>query len=59
METVSAKFDVSMETVLHTIICKELKMRKICAKFVLSEDHKKRLCNDSREMVELINSSVY
>ena len=33
IETISAEFDVSVETV-HTIICEELKMRNICAKFV-------------------------
>ena len=33
IETISAEFDVSMGTV-HTIICEELKIRKICAKFV-------------------------
>ena len=33
IETVSAQFDVSVATV-HTIIREELKMRKICAKFV-------------------------
>ena len=33
METISAQFDVSVGTV-HTIIHEELKMRKICAKFV-------------------------
>ena len=33
IETISAQFDVSVETV-HTIIHEELKMRKICAKFV-------------------------
>ena len=33
IETISAQFDVSVRTV-HTIIRKELKMRKICAKFV-------------------------
>ena len=33
IETISAQFDVSMGTV-HTIIREELKMRKICAKFV-------------------------
>ena len=51
-------FDVSVGTV-HTIIREELKMRKICAKFVpraLREDQKERRCHDSREMVELINS---
>ena len=32
IETISAQFDVSVGTVL-TIICEELKMRKICAKF--------------------------
>ena len=58
IETISAQFDVSVETV-HTIIREELNMRKICAKFVprmLREDQKERRCHDSREMVELINS---
>ena len=58
IETISAQFDVSVGTV-HTIICEELKKRKICAKFVarvLREDQKKRRCHDSREMVELIIS---
>ena len=57
-ETTSALFDVSVGTV-HTIIRKELKMRKICAKFVprvLREDQKEKRSHDSREMVELINS---
>ena len=58
IETISAQFDVSVGTV-HTIIREELKMQKICAKFVprvLREDQKERRCHDSREMVELINS---
>ena len=58
IETISAQFDVSVETV-HTIIREELKMRKICVKFVpkvLREDQKERRCHDSKEMVELINS---
>ena len=58
IETISAQFDVSLGTV-HTIIHEELKMRKICAKFiprVLWEDPKKRRCHDSREMVKLVNS---
>ena len=58
IETISARFDVSVGTV-HTIIREELKMWKICAKFVprvLREDQKERRCHDSREMVELINS---
>ena len=58
IETISAQFYVSVGTV-HTIICKELKMLKICTKFVpkvLREDQKERRCHDSREMVELINS---
>ena len=58
IETISAQFDVSVGTV-HTIIHEELKMRKICTKFVprvLREDQKERHCHDSREMVELINS---
>ena len=57
-ETISAQFDVSVGTV-HTIIREELKMRKICAKFVprvLREDQKERPCHDSKEMPELINS---
>ena len=58
IETISAQFDVSVGTV-HTIIREELKMRKICAKFVprvLREDQKERCCHDSREIVELITS---
>ena len=58
IETISAQFDVSVGTV-HTIIREELKMQKICAKFVprvLREDQKERRCYDSREMIELINS---
>ena len=58
IETISAQFNVSVGTV-HTIIRKELKMLKICTKFVprvLREDQKERRCHDSREMVELINS---
>ena len=58
IETISAQFDVSVGTVL-TIIHEELKMLKICAKFVprlLREDHKERRCHDSRGMVQLINS---
>ena len=57
IETISAQFDVTVGTV-HTIIREELKMRKICAKFitrVLREDQKERRCHDSREMIELIN----
>ena len=44
IETISTQFDVSVGTV-HPIIRKELKMRKICAKFVtrvLREDQKER-----------------
>ena len=58
IETIRAQFDISLGTI-HTIILEELKMRKICAKFVprvLREDQKERRCHDSREMVELINS---
>ena len=57
-ETISAQFDVSVGTI-HTIIREELKMRKICVKFVprvLREYQKERRCHDNREMVELINS---
>ena len=53
IETISAQFDVSVGTV-HTIIREELKMRKICAKFVprvLREDQKERRCHNSWEMV--------
>ena len=56
--TISAQFGVSVGTV-HTVIREELKIRKICAKFVpmvLRQDQKERRCHDSREMVELINS---
>ena len=58
IETISAQFDISMGTV-HTIIREELKMRKICVKFVPRvhrEYLKERRCHDSRKMVELINS---
>ena len=58
IETISAQFDVNVGTI-HTIICEELKMQKICAKFVprlLREDQKERRYHDSREMVGLINS---
>ena len=58
IETISAQFDVSVGTV-HTIICEELKMWKICANFVprvLREDQKERHCHDSRLMIKLINS---
>ena len=58
IETINAQFDVSVGTI-HTIIREELKMRKICVKFVprvLREDQKERRCHDSREMVKLIIS---
>ena len=58
IESISAQFNVSVGTV-HTIIPEELKMQKICAKFVprvLSDDQKERRCHNSREIVELINS---
>ena len=58
IETISAQFDVGVGSV-RTIIREELKMRKICAKFVprvIREDQKERRCHDSGEMVELINS---
>ena len=57
IETIGAPFDVSVGTV-HTVIREELKMRKICAKFVprvLIEDQKERRCHDSWKMVEQIN----
>ena len=58
IETISAQFGVSAGTV-HTIIHEELKMGKICTKFVprvLREDQIERHCHDSREMVKLIKS---
>ena len=57
IETISAQFDVSVGTV-YTIIREELKMRKICTKFVpkVLREHQKERRHDSREMVELINS---
>ena len=58
IETIRAQFDVSVGTV-NTIIREELKMRKICPKFVPRvprEDQKERRCHDSKQMVELINS---
>ena len=58
IETISAQFNVSVGTV-NTIIREELKMRKICVKFVprvLRGDQKERRWHDSREMVEQINS---
>ena len=58
IETISALCDVSVGTV-HTIIHEELKMGKICMKFVQKEPRevqKERCHHDSREMVELINS---
>ena len=57
IETISSQFDASVGTV-YKIIREDLKMRKICGKFVprvLREDQKERRCHDSREMVELIN----
>ena len=57
IETLSTQFNVSVGAV-HTIIREELKMRKICAKYVprvLREDQRERRCNDSKKMVELIN----
>ena len=58
IETISAQFDLSMRTV-HRVIREELKLRKMCAKFVPRvprEDQKERRCHESGEMVELINS---
>ena len=60
IKTLSSQFNVSVGAV-HTIIREELKMQKICAKFVprvLREDQRERLCNGSKEMVELINSDL-
>ena len=53
IETICAQFDVSVGTV-HKIVREEVKMRKICAKFVprvLREVQKERRCHDSKEMV--------
>ena len=58
IETISSQFDVSVGTG-HKNIREQLKMQKICAKFVprvLREDQKERCCHNSREMVVLINS---
>ena len=58
IETISAQFDISVG-IVHPIIREELKMWKICAKFVPRmprEDQKERRCHDSREIVEVINS---
>ena len=58
IKTISAQFDDSVGTV-HKSTREELKMRKICVKFVprvLREAQKERLCHDSREIVKLINS---
>ena len=58
IQTISAQFHVSLGTV-HIIVREELKMRKICEKFVPrvhGEDQKERRCYESREMVKLINS---
>ena len=58
IETLSTQFNVSVGAV-HTVIHEELKKRKNCPKFVprvLREDQRERRCNDSKEMVELINS---
>ena len=58
IETIGAQFDINVGTV-YTIIPEELKMPKVCAKFVsrvLSEDQKERSCHDSREMIERNNS---
>ena len=55
IETISAQFDVSVGTV-HIIIREELKIRKICVKFVPSVLREEKRCHDNREMVELINS---
>ena len=57
-ETISTKFDVSMGTV-HTIIHEQIKILKICVKFVprvFSKEQKERRHNDSREIVEFIDS---
>ena len=58
IETISTKFDASVETV-HIIIHEQLKLWKICVKLVLrvlSEEQKERHHNDSREMVEFVDS---
>ena len=49
IKTISTQFDVRVRTA-HTIIREELKMRKICVRFiprVLREDQKERRCHDN------------
>ena len=60
LETISAQFDVSVG-IVNTLIREELKMLKICVKFVrkvLREDQKESRCHNRREMFELINSDT-
>ena len=60
IETISTQFDVSVGTV-HQIIRGDLKMWKICVKFVprvLREDQKERCCHGSREMVAVLDALV-
>ena len=60
IETISAQFDVSVGTV-HTIIREELKMQKICVKFVprvLREDQKERHCHDSDISTRTLHQST-
>ena len=58
IETISACFDARVG-IVYTIIREELKMWKICTKFVqrvLIDDQKERRCHDSKEMIEMITS---
>ena len=55
MKTISTQFDVSVGTV-HTIIREELKIRKICAKFVPGlpkDDQKERRCQTAERWSSL------
>ena len=58
IETINAQFDVSVGTV-HTIIREKLKMRMICAKFVLRvlrEDQKETRCHDWADQLRSCSS---
>ena len=60
IETISAQFDVRVGAV-HTIIREELKMQKICAKFVprvLREDQKERRCHDNNSHPAVLGALV-
>ena len=59
LETIASDFGVSKGTV-YKIVHEDLNMRKVCAKFVprhLSEEQKTKRINDSKAMINLINSN--